>query len=1151
MATVPQFEGPDGQVKEDIVFSTTKISRFFSGVIGSDTVDLQVSIRGGNFTSDPDFVFFEGTSFTIPNPSSFPEGLDLVDGQNEILLRAIDTTGSVSANASATVRLVQESDLGLVVQAPTNISLERKDDSVTIAVEGVSDSRFVGVNFYASSSPGGGVNGYLPINVNLVTEFTTEEEEILLGNLPVDSDVVLGTDGNQAADPLQVRVQAFQQDEDETVLQTEFNEILEVPEDVRRLRYSVDVSRVREVSTYYFDHSRSADQRSNPATIPQSEFSALTNTDPIYYVATAVFFDSSSQIELESPFTPELQGTPLTVTVEQGAFPVVSRETIVQDMALSINRARPELRIDQGSVTRDTVIDPASLELSQTRFILDFLHRSQSPSSLLRIDDPSLSGTSVPVAQSNYKLSLKQAFKLQQDSDVQSLVDQAFELQASRYGIARKSGSRSRGEATFFTTRRPTETISIPIGTVISGGGRRFRTTEAAAITIENIASFFSGTTGRYSVRVSIQAEEAGSGGNLAPNQIRTIVQGPTNISVVNENRTFGGRDIESNRDLANRYINRIASVDSGTLAGINRIAVGVPGVSEVQIVTPTEDLMQRDLDGGVHKGGKVDIWVRGTSVNTITDAFAFSFTIAQDVQFEVIGDPLDLRFRALDSRLTEDNPIIEMLDIPSFGFGLRNASTGDSFVLTNVTVEDFNLIKLDTSQTQPSLDLTDVVQGDFRFRSSNEFVFPRQPVTRINSLVGTVTGSVDPSAYVLKRLEDPLQKGRSTEAGDSIQVVDSQDSSITIPSGDPITVTNESHVIIGETTEFLNNLGVNPVTIRVYNNDKTVEYDGPFSPTGTTVDFTIIEGDETTPAGIRRTETGDILSGQEILIDYQHDENFVVSYDSNFLVTAVQEDIDESKHVTADILVKESVSTTVDLAVSVVTNRGENPNTVDGRIRTNLTNYFRGLGLGDALRPSDVVGILEGTQGVSYVVLPLTRMVRAEGSLIIREPLVVGQASDYTLIEDWSTDSFNVYLLEDSLVNATTNGGGSQNEFRGVFQNDIALDLQVVLPATALGEAEGRAFIIGDSGLVIPNISDDVTLENEGADTDQEISEDRKTRTGNRIIVSLPVGQTPDEYEYAVTYLVGQDSGVKAIEPGSTESLSLFEIDINYDEER
>jgi hypothetical protein len=1152
MPATPKFLGPDLVLREHLVFSTTVPTRFLTGEIDTTTADLQVSIRGAEFASDPDYVYFEGSSFTIPNPTSFPDGLDLSAGVNLIEVRAIDTVGSISAPGIAEVNLVQESDIGVLVQPPTGVTLERFDDYVRVTLEGIDDSRVTGYNFYASTSPGGGTRGYSILNIDMVSSGAPTQIVEPLRVMEVDSEIAVDSEGNHVADPLRFSVVGTQQDEDENVLQMDFNEYFEVPETVNNIRTDMTVSEVRTVTTYSFDHNRQATATSTPPTIPNGDFTAIGRTELLYYVATAVWYDPVRRVEFESSFSPEVSGSPLTVTTGIGSFPRPNRQDIVANIISSIHRSRREIDLKPGSSTDDTFTQPFSREADRIRFLIDFLHRASSTSTLLQIDDPDLSGESVPVAQSEYKLALKAAFNLTNNTDVQAIIDQAFEKLASNYGLTRLRGNRSRGELTWFTTTRPTSTRNIPIGSRVSSGSTVFRTTTTAQITLENIASFYSGVTGRYSVRVSIRAETAGSAGNVGPGQIRTVLQGPSGLSVINEARTFGGTDLESNRDLSRRIQNVISSVDSGTLEGIRNRSVAVPGVVEVSVVTPGNVLMQRDYDPVTkqHHGGRVDVWVRGRQEGTVTDSFAFSFEQARDVLFEPVGNPSDYLLKALDPQLSASKPIIEMLDIPSYGLGLRNDSTGEDFDLTDVEVVGYNLIQLSTDVPQPSLTLADVVRGDYRFRTSDRFVFPRQPVARINSLTGSVTGAVTRSAISLVRADSPLRNGRSTNAGDYMLVTDTGDPTSQIPSGTPTVVTEESHVILGEYIEYLDNLGINALTVEVYNEDRTTLYKGPFDPSGSN-DYTIIPGNETTPLGIKRTTTGAISSGETLSVDYEHDENFIVSYDVDFLISAVQEDLDAMRHVTADILVKSAVAAPVDVEATVVLQRSSSqPLDMESLIRTNVTNFVNALGLGTPLRQSDVISVVDTTRGVSYVTVPMTKMVHSEGTLIIREGLTTTQEVDVFYIEDWSTDQVYVWLVKEELNNSTTIGGGPDNEYRGVYQDDDELLLQTVDP-NKLGEGEGRSYIIGDEGLVIPGYSDDTTLRNQGFRTDAEISAQRQLITGNRVLVSMLATDIPINYTYSVTYIVGIDSGVKNILPQPTESLTVGDLTFTYDEDR
>lgn len=1145
----PNFIGPDGSLRQDLIFSTTISERFFEGTLPENTAEVEVSVFGQPFTTDPDLVTFEGTSFMVPNPASMPDGLDLTAGENVIIVRAISTSNSVSAPARATATLVQEADIGFIPNPPTNITVEKLDGSVKIQAQQLTDSRVTGYNFYASKLPGGGSTGYSRINLNVqMGDDDSMEVVTQLGVLDVDADVPTDSNGNPIYDPTFYNVIGQQLDVDFNIVQSDFNELLELPENVTKVRTAVTISSVEESKFVSFNHIRSGRSNSTPPTIPNGEFASTPSTDALYYVVTAIYFDPNINTEIESSQSIEVYGNPLVVTSNLGSFPTVSQQQMVTSMVESIFRVEPQLKLEPGSVVRDTVIDPVASELQRVRLIADYVHRSQAFATLLEIDDPASSGDSIPVEESSYKLALKEAFFLTSNEDVQNLIDLTFDRLASRFGAQRLQGKRSRGTVTFYTTRRPTSTINIPIGTVVNGGSVSFRTTQFARIPFENTASFFDPVTGRYSVDVAIQAEIEGTAGNVAEGQIRTVV-GLTTLSVVNNSRTFGGDDLETNASLATRTQNSIASVDAGTRRGYLQTASGVPGVVQARVIEAGDPLMQRDFDEstGTHRGGKVDIWVQGTQEGLVSDTFAFSFDTARDIQFELVSDPSLLTFRAIDSRLSLTNPIAQMIDAESLGLGLRNASTGLFFDLEGYQILTYDTIQLSIDIPQPSVSLTDVVLGDYRFRTGTEFVLTRQPVTDVLSVQGSQSGTLDPDTYTLVRPNAPLQDGRSTIAGDFLQIVET-------PSGDgpesnEVQVTNELHVIIGENLEYLNNLGANTLTIEVYNEDRTVLYRGPYDPSGVS-DYTIVEGDQTTAAAIKRVVGGDIVSGETVSIDYTHAENFTVQYTLNQIPQAVQEAVDEMRHITADVLVKEAVDAPVDLSCTVVLNRGEVPSQIDAQIRTDLESFVSALRLGDALRRSDVLSVIEQVRGVSYIVLESFQMFRQEDSQVIREGITTDQIGDSTLISDWSNNLNNVWIIEEELNSATTTGGGPVNEFRGVFRDDFETQLEIVNP-DLLAQGSFRSYIIGDGGLLIPGYSDDATLQAQGYVTDEEIKERRKEITQNRVLISLAVGDSPSNYDFTVTYIVGVDSGAKDVDAGDAEVISVGNIEFTYDEAR
>jgi hypothetical protein len=490
------------------------------------------------------------------------------------------------------------------------------------------------------------------------------------------------------------------------------------------------------------------------------------------------------------------------------------------------------------------------------------------------------------------------------------------------------------------------------------------------------------------------------------------------------------------------------------------------------------------------------------------------------------------------------------MLDSTTAGYSFRNATTGQTFDLTDVQITGYNTIRLSTAVVQPSVSLTDVVLGDYRRRTTNEFVLPRQPVRSISAVTGSVSGSLPSDGFRLVHPKSPLGDGRSALAEDYVQIITTTDSNGNlVPSGDPIPVENEPHVMVGEFQEALDNLGANFLTIEVYNSDRSVQYRGPNDPSGIS-DYTIIQGSETVATAIQRVAGSAIASGQSVLVDYEHDENFSVQYNTNLVVQTAQDEVDEMKHLTADALAKDGIPVPVDISATIVLSRGSVKSTVDQLVRTNLTNQFNALRLGDPLRQGDVVAILDNTSGVSFPVVPLTSMYRQAGSQVVREELVTGQPGDSTYLSSLSTATVSTWLIEDELKAATLDNGGPANEFRGVFEDDVEMDLEV-LPVSTVSLTDGRAYIIGSEGLSIDGFSDDTTLTNEGFDTPEARQEERERLTANRIIVTTEVSDAPTNHDYAVTYIVGQDEGAKNLSPSDAEYLTVGVFDFTYDEDQ
>jgi hypothetical protein len=881
--------------------------------------------------------------------------------------------------------------------------------------------------------------------------------------------------------------------------------------------------------------------------INSDQFVNVADTDPLYYVVTGLYYDPSTNQVVETAYSQEILGTPLIIDTAIRDLPTRNQREIVLSYVQQVQIVNSSISLVPGSTTRDVSIDPFASEVERIWFIVDFVHRSQSFLTLLQIDDADGNGISDSVAGSTYKQALRSALGFQDDNSVQALIDQQFDKLAANVKKSRLSGRAAVGQAVIYTSTKPTKDVVIPAGTFVATDADtvnnkpsvRYRIGGTFTIPAANADAFFNFDTKRYEVIVDITAESIGEDGNTPAGTIKNIT-GVSGVFVTNTEATVFGTDQESNADLATRSMLAFASVDTGTEGGYASTAAEQVGIIKSKVVKSGDPLMMRDYDTVRHKhiGGKVDIWVQGLRERQVSERFAFTFDIAKDIQCLAI-DTTNLIFRVLDSRVTQDTPITEILNNPSQGLGVRNATVGADYDLTGVNILDFQTFQLSTAVTQPATGQDDVILVDYRFRSVNQFFFSLQPVRRVVSVVGEISGPLDPTlGYDLYKNDDPLLEGESTIAKNylSINQIDN------VPSGESISTNNEIHVLIGFVEEPLNSIGINTKTIRVFNEARTVEYSGP----GTAApDFDIIDGTPTTPVKIVRTSASTISNGATVSVDYTHDENFTVTYVINDLLQELQQTINVRRHVTADVLVKQAIENEMDLETTVQLLKGATKDKTDPAIRSNLSQEADKKTIGQGIAQSDVIRTVDSTSGVDFSPVPYAKMAYADGSRKLREKVL----STSTAVGSLDIGGNRAYILTNPLKYPTTDGGGTKVEHKGVFQDDEVMSLSATLLAVCT--ATNQAFIIGNTGAIIAGYSDDATLLAAGFLTAADQAAERLRRTANHVVVSLsgsgsPVDD-PTKHAYAVSYVVRGDKGAHDLTASDVENLTLGKLTITY----
>jgi len=1092
---------PDG-VKTSaasVVYSTLREEVVLRGNI-SDYTEITILFNGTSYTSvgvDADIEII-GTTWIFPSMG----GIDISQGSN-----SFEITASGAGLTDKTIRLdvvSPENEQVTPPSAPTNIRIGRSQNAVDISFDHT-DNDVTYYNIYGSTSSGGGLNGYYlinaipldPVSYGVRTERITE-----LGGLTADL-------SPSVADPLFVEVQALQ-NSSSAVLSTASLGDVEIPETTTRIRVSAVVSAMSLSVEMKFRHSRTATPNSQPPTYQVGEFSTLPATSPIYYVVTAV--KVVDDLEIESVYSIEVSGQPIDIQTTTLSLPNVSDSDLTTSLIQTIYAADEDAAVQAGSAIRDLMIDPMVSELSRNRFVLDFSYRATSFLSLLNIDDPLNTGASISVSNSSYKLALKDALFLQTDVQTQNIIDGAFERLASNFGLSRRLGVRARGEVIFYLSNKPTFTLSVPLGTVLTGGGVSFKTIQSGGFSAENAVSLYNPVRKRYELTLQIEAIEEGLRGNLTSGQ---ITQGaPAGLRVINTAATFGGQDIESNSDLTARSLGYLSSVDVGTRNGYLRVARETSGVVSVLVIDADSPYMVRD-DG---LGGKVDVWIRGESVASVTDTYAPTYKTKRGARFLPLVSEGSYLFKLADA---SSPSLFAMIDREDLGLGLKNATSGEFFDLTDAVITNGTTIQLEVSITQPTYAFGDIILGDYRSEISSDIHLDRQPVREVVSVTKPDGSNLE---FDFFKSEDPLMLGQSTRASDYIRVQNDGLEKI-------IDVTQEAHTLIGFYPDRLANLGVDVNSI-VVTNTSGVVFDSPLDPSVTSPDYEIIsEGDV---VSIRRTSAaGGITDGEVVLVTYQHLENITVTYKTNIVLSNLQVELEANKHLGADVLAKEVSPVYVDIKAVVVLERGSNINTVDSLIRNNLSNLILGQVLGGSLRVSDIIREIDGTTGVAYVIMPLTQLALQAGGSILREPVVVGSLRNITQLNN---STHQVWILDTGLSNnASVEGGvnarvfldGQEIHLLGISQRSFKANW-IKTSATIMG-VEGLS--VYDTGLGVY-----VDVPN----------------TQHKVGLCLPIGDHPSNHTISVNYTTGDSTGVvRDVVINEFSYLQVGDVSFTYEEAR
>lgn len=996
----------------------------------------------GVVSADALEVYVNGSTTGVvytPGGVAWSVNVVLVTGMNIFEVKAKNLDGW-STPQVIIVTLTAIGDINLIISEVEGVAIKRFSRALEVFWRENTDPGVIGYNVYYSQEAAGGVGGYIKLNSSLITvvDHTEEVTELISETEQLDGNIMTTT----------------------TKEKVTTNKIYKI-----RMENLPDGSPI--IGT-------------------------------IYFVVTAVGFDTVLKEELESNYSLEVYGAVFGYTE---LIKDIEKKTDF-DLQLSIMqqilKSHENIDIKPGTVIRD-MVNPVSEEMRKTYVILSFYFNSLSLAGLKAFDDANGDGVSDTFVESTLKTELMDALGRTQ-AETQSMIDGAFDRLASNCGIVRFIGSKARGEVTFYFFAVPDTDIVIGQGARVATNADpergiasvEYETLKGITISKDSILGFYNRDKKRYEVTLPIQAIAVGSIGNQPAGVIVVSGSGvPIGIRAENETEVELGADLETNYDLSERIFRKMVGIDTGMLNGYVETALGVSGVRKVKVVAAGNLYMFRDYDTlrKEHIGGKVDVYIYGENLVQIEKKFAFLYQTQQDENV-IIDNVPGLRFRVTNPDVSLSQPIFEVLQV-------YNVTRHAAYSLNNLVIESGVFIKLDP--TDPvniliGLDSLDIVRATYRFRK-NLIIVLAGPVRDIVSIAGNLSGDLR-NNYNWRIVDERVLKGGSIQEQQMIEIF--------FEGGLPVTsyetITDEPVTLTGELDSPLVNYGVITGTVVVQNQTKTLTYTEG-------IDYILTYGDNFTSTLIKRIPTGSITDGQKVLVSYQSGENITLKYILNGLVETVQKRVDDFKHLTADAIVKEIDETPVEIRMRVKTAEGYPETSVKKDILTKVTDEFNRRRIGEGVYQSDVVGKVEIVSGVRYVELPLLKMVRENGDIIVRE----GIAPIWELI---STFGIKVWRTTMPVLKFPTLDGGGLVE--------------------SIGTGSGKKYypikVINENEAVF------IAIENE---SDINLAEFQSfIRADGKIEISYALD--PNSLKYYVDYRVFGQTGANDIEVGDFEFVHL-----------
>ena len=169
----------------------------------------------------------------------------------------------------------------------------------------------------------------------------------------------------------------------------------------------------------------------------------------------------------------------------------------------------------------------------------------------------------------------------------------------------------------------------------------------------------------------------------------------------------------------------------------------------------------------------------------------------------------------------------------------------------------------------------------------------------------------------------------------------------------------------------------INPHSARVVFNDGTAIEEGS--------GFSIVKDNYTMYAGSYKSRDKIVWTDTAYTNYVKTKTYYTVTYQYNQLISDIQEEFEkEDTHVlTSDVLIRDTERLDVKMSFDIVTLAGYDQAAVMSNVINAIQTYVNSFTLNQTLRQSDIIGLVEGVQGVDYLKLPMRTFCLVEDNTV------------------------------------------------------------------------------------------------------------------------------------------------------------------------